>query len=115
MVVCDGKILGKPKSKKEAVEMLKMLSGREHLVMTGVCIAHSGETDTYHVVTKVKFYELSNKDINDYVNTGEPMDKAGAYGIQGAGALLIKGIVGDYYTIMGFPVAAVARFLGVIK
>lgn len=78
VVVCDGKILGKPKSKKEAVEMLKMLSGREHLVMTGVCIAHGGETEIYHVVTKVKFYELSNKNINDYVNTGEPMDKAGA-------------------------------------
>lgn len=111
VVVCDGKILGKPKSKKEAVEMLKMLSGREHLVMTGVCIAHGGETEIYHVVTKVKFYELSNKDINDYVNTGEPMDKAGAYGIQGRGCVLVESIEGDYFNIVGLPISSLCRKL----
>ena len=111
VVVCDGKILGKPKSKKEAVEMLKMLSGREHLVMTGVCIAHGGETDIYHVVTKVKFYGLSNKDINDYVNTGEPMDKAGAYGIQGRGCVLVESIEGDYFNIVGLPISSLCRKL----
>ena len=111
VVVCDGKILGKPKSKKEAVEMLKMLSGREHLVMTGVCIAHGGETEIYHVVTKVKFYELSNKNINDYVNPGEPMDKAGAYGIQGRGCVLVESIEGDYFNIVGLPISSLCRKL----
>ena len=98
----------KQEAAKEAVEMLKMLSGREHLVMTGVCIAHGGETEIYHVVTKVKFYELSNKDINDYVNTGEPMDKAG---IQGRGCVLVESIEGDYFNIVGLPISSLCRKL----
>ena len=109
VVVCDGKILGKPKSKKEAVEMLKMLSGREHLVMTGVCIAHGGETEIYHVVTKVKFYELSSKDINEYVNTGEPMDKAGAYGIQDG--VPTEYVRGSFDNVVGLPTELLERIL----
>ena len=109
VVVCDGKILGKPKSKKEAVEMLKMLSGEASRYDRRR--AHGGETEIYHVVTKVKFYELSNKDINDYVNTGEPMDKAGAYGIQGRGCVLVESIEGDYFNIVGLPISSLCRKL----
>ncbi len=106
VVVCDGKILGKPADTKQAKEMLSMLSGREHLVMTGVCIVHSGETEVYHAVSKVRFYKLSDKDIESYVATGEPMDKAGAYGIQGKGCVLVEKIEGDYFNIVGLPIAS---------
>ena len=95
--------------------MLRALSGKAHTVYTGVAVVEHGETRSFVQSADVEFYDLSDELIERYVTTGEPLDKAGAYGIQGAGALLIKGIVGDYYTIMGFPVAAVARFLGVIK
>lgn len=111
VVVCDGKILGKPKDKNDAVAMLQMLSGREHLVMTGVCIAHDGKNDIYHAVTKVKFYKLSDKDIRAYVDSGEPMDKAGAYGIQGGGCVLVESIEGDYFNIVGLPVASLCQRL----
>ncbi len=78
--------------------------------MTGVCIAHGGETEIYHVVTKVKFYELSNKDINDYVNTGEPMDKA-APTATGQGCVLVESIEGDYFNIVGLPISSLCRKL----
>lgn len=106
VVVCDGKILGKPADTNHAKEMLSMLSGREHLVMTGVCIVHDGEIETYHAVSRVCFYELSGEDIEAYVATGEPMDKAGAYGIQGNGCVLVERIEGDYFNIVGLPIAS---------
>lgn len=115
IVVQDGKVFGKPKTPEKAAEMLRALSGKAHTVYTGVAVVEHGETRSFVQGADVEFYDLSDELIECYVATGEPLDKAGAYGIQGAGALLIKGIVGDYYTIMGFPVAAVARFLGVIK
>lgn len=111
VVVCDGKILGKPSDRDEAVEMLKMLSGREHLVMTGVCIVCDGKEEVSHTVSRVKFYELEDEEISAYVETGEPMDKAGAYGIQGKGCVLVERIEGDYFNIVGLPVASLNRRL----
>ena len=115
IVVLDGKVFGKPKTPEKAADMLRALSGRTHTVYTGVAVVEHGETRSFVQGADVEFFELSDKLINQYVATGEPLDKAGAYGIQGAGALLIKGIAGDYYTVMGFPVAAAARFLGTVK
>lgn len=114
IVVLDGKVFGKPKTPEKAFEMLRALSGKTHTVYTGVAAVEHGEVRSFVQGADVEFYELSDELIRKYVATGEPLDKAGAYGIQGAGALLIKGIKGDYYTIMGFPVAAVSRFLGLI-
>lgn len=111
VVVCDGKILGKPSDTEQAKEMLSTLSGREHFVMTGVCLAHDGEFEVYHTVSKVRFYELSREEIAAYVATGEPMDKAGAYGIQGKGCVLVERIEGDYFNIVGLPVASLNRRL----
>ncbi|MCR5151072.1 MAG: Maf family protein [Clostridiales bacterium] len=115
IVVLDGKIMGKPHSKQEATEMLMSLSGRRHEVITGVCLAFGGEFRTFHVVSKVKFYDLTKEEISHYVSTGEPMDKAGAYGIQGKGCTLIESIEGDYYNIVGLPVARVAREIKAIQ
>lgn len=109
IVLLDHTILGKPKDEAEAAAMLKQLSGREHTVYTGVCIINNGEENTFAEATKVEFYPLSEKDITEYVESGEPMDKAGAYGIQGLGCLLIKRIEGDFFNVMGFPVARVVR------
>lgn len=109
IVVDGGKILGKPHGKEDATAMLSMLSGKEHTVITGVCIACKGKTEVFHRESKVKFYPLSEKEIADYVATGEPMDKAGAYGIQGKGSLLVEGIEGDYFNIVGLPVASTVR------
>ncbi|MCL2531842.1 MAG: Maf family protein [Oscillospiraceae bacterium] len=105
-----GEILGKPMDEANAVHMLKLLSGREHTVFTGVCII-TGKTDgilgtSYTDETHVQFFTLSDDEIARYVATGEPMDKAGAYGIQGRGAMLVKGITGDFYNVMGLPVSA---------
>ena len=114
IVLCDGRILGKPRDKKEAEAMLRLLSGRTHEVLTGVCILSSQASApncSFTSRTEVTFYTLSDEEIASYLATGEPMDKAGAYGIQGDGALLVKNIRGDYYTVMGFPIAEVARRL----
>lgn len=105
IVVLDNKILGKPKDEENAKEMLRSLSGKIHTVYTGVCIIYNEKEETFFQKTKVEFYPLSEKEINDYVGTGEPMDKAGAYGIQEKGALLVKRIDGDYFNVMGLPVA----------
>ena len=94
--------------------MLRTLSGRTHTVYTGVAVVEHGETRSFVQSTKVEFFVLSDEFIRQYVATGDPLDKAGAYGIQGPGALLVKGLVGDYFNVMGFPVAAVARFLGLV-
>ncbi len=108
-VLCEGRVLGKPKDKEEAKEMLRFLSGKTHEVYTGVAIVTEETNETFTSVTKVEFYELTDEEIDWYVSTGEPMDKAGAYGIQGFGCRLVKGIVGDYFTVMGLPIAEVAR------
>lgn len=111
VVVLDGRVLGKPKTPEEAAEMLTALSGRAHTVYTGVTVRRGGEAVTEHEATSVRFRPLSQAEIAAYVSTGEPMDKAGAYGIQGRGALLVEGISGDYFNVMGLPVCRLARIL----
>ena len=111
IVVCNGKVLGKPHSEEEAVEMLQLLSGRDHQVMTGVTVLRGGECRTFTEVTDLHFRSLSPKEIEAYVATGEPMDKAGAYGIQGGSALFCQRLVGDYYNVMGLPVCRLGQVL----
>lgn len=111
VVALDGKILGKPKSKENAKEMLRFLSGRTHSVFTGVTLASGKKTKTFAVETKVKFFELTNEEIDAYIKTKEPFDKAGAYGIQGYGSLLVEKIDGDYFNVVGLPVSTLAREL----
>lgn len=111
VVALDGKILGKPRSEKEAVEMLRSLSGRIHKVYTGVAIVCGEKVTSFFEETEVEFYPLTDQEILDYVATGEPMDKAGAYGIQGRGAVLVKRINGDYFNVMGLPISKVYREL----
>lgn len=108
-VVLDGEVMGKPADRADAVRMLRMLSGREHYVLTGVCLLYKDKKVTFVQRTAVRFYELSEDEINDYVDSGEPMDKAGAYGIQGLGCKLVEGIEGDYFNVVGLPVARVMR------
>lgn len=112
VVAIDGKILGKPHSEAEACEMLSTLSGRIHSVFTGVCVIFAdGGMENFAEETKVEFYPLTAEEINAYIATGDPMDKAGAYGIQEKGAANVKGIVGDFYNVMGLPVGRLARVL----
>ena len=111
IVVIDGKILGKPKDETDAFGMLRLLSGREHEVITGVCITDGEKTEKFAQVSKVRFYDLTDDEITAYVATKEPMDKAGAYGIQGRGCVLVESIEGDYFNIVGLPVAATVRAL----
>ena len=114
VVVLNDEIFGKPKDKAHAHAMLKALSGKKHFVYTGVAVAEKGEVRSFVQKTEVEFYELSDETIEKYIATGEPMDKAGAYGIQGKGSVLVKGITGDYFNVMGLPVAETARFLGLV-
>ncbi|MBQ6877829.1 MAG: septum formation inhibitor Maf [Oscillospiraceae bacterium] len=114
VVVLGGEIFGKPKDKNHAHAMLKALSGKKHFVYTGVAVAEKGKVRSFVQKTEVEFYELSDETIEKYIATGEPMDKAGAYGIQGKGSVLVKGILGDYFNVMGLPVAETARFLGIV-
>ncbi len=111
VVAYGGKILGKPHSDEEAFDMLKMLSGKTHNVFTGVCIIGNGKELNYSVKSEVKFYDLTDDEIKAYIATGEPSDKAGAYGIQGKGSLLVESINGDYFNIVGLPIASVVRSL----
>ena len=111
MVIIDGIILGKPADKSDAERMLKMLSGRTHKVITGVCITLGDISESFSCETRVTFYPLTEEEIRDYIATGEPMDKAGAYGIQGYGSVLTKGIEGDFFNVMGLPVAMLKRKL----
>lgn len=111
VVALDGKILGKPKSEENAKEMLRFLSGRTHSVFTGVTLASDKKTKTFTVETKVKFFELTNEEIDAYIKTKEPFDKAGAYGIQGYGSLLVEKIDGDYFNVVGLPVSTLVREL----
>ena len=111
IVVCDGKILGKPVSHKNAEEMLKMLSGRTHQVLTGVTITDGEKTKTFFVASDVTFFRLTDEEISAYAESGESDDKAGAYGIQGKGSLLVEKINGDYFNIVGLPVSALNKKL----
>lgn len=104
IVVCDGKTLGKPRDEADAKRMLTLLSGRDHQVMTGVTVLYGGKEAVFTEVTDIHFRPLSQKEIEAYVATGEPMDKAGSYGIQGGAALFAEKMVGDYYNVMGLPV-----------
>ena len=111
IVVCEGKVLGKPRSEEEAVGMLSLLSGRDHQVMTGCTVLTGSGSRTFTEVTDLHFRELSDAEIRRYVASGEPMDKAGAYGIQGGAALFCQRMVGDYYNVMGLPVCALYECL----
>lgn len=111
IVVVDDQILGKPENDDEARKMLRMLSGREHRVLTGTAILYQNESETYVEETKVTFYELEEEMIDWYIATKEPKDKAGAYGIQGKGSILVKRIEGDYYNVVGLPLASTYRYL----
>ena len=114
IVVCEGKVLGKPHDEAEAASMLQLLSGRDHQVMTG-CTVVRGETSvTFTEVTDLHFRTLSKKEIANYVASGEPMDKAGSYGIQGGAALFCERMVGDYYNVMGLPVCRLGQVLKTI-
>jgi septum formation protein len=114
IVVIDGEVLGKPRDRDHAIEMLTRLSGREHEVCTGVAIAHRGKVESDLERVRVRFRTLDARACEEYVATGEPMDKAGAYGIQGFGSALVEGIEGDYFAVMGLPVVRmldlIARF-----
>ena len=114
IVVCGGKVLGKPHSEAEAREMLRLLSGRDHQVMTGVTVVRGDRVETFTEVTDLHFRPLSEKEIAAYVATGEPMDKAGSYGIQGGAALFCTHMVGDYYNVMGLPVCRLGEVLRVM-
>ena len=111
MVFLDGLRLGKPHSEAEAFEMLSALSGREHLVCTGVTVCRGDRLETRPETTAVRFANLTEEDIRRYIATGEPMDKAGAYGIQGLAALFVPGIAGDYFNVMGLPLHLVGEML----
>ena len=113
IVVLDDKILGKPESAQEAEEMLASLSGRWHRVYTGLSLVDASTKDyvSDFEVSRVKFKELSSSEIQNYIKTGEPMDKAGSYGIQGKGALFVEKIEGDYYNIVGLPLFKLSKML----
>ena len=111
IVVCDGKILGKPKDAEDAFQMLSMLSGRTHQVMTGLTVLQGQKIESCTEVTDVTFRPLSDTEIHRYIATGEPMDKAGAYGIQGGAALFAQKLNGDYYNVMGLPVCRLWQVL----
>ena len=111
VVALDAAVLGKPRDEDDAFAMLSALSGREHRVCTGVTVLRNGRAVTEHEITDVAFRALSPDEIWGYIATGEPMDKAGAYGIQGVGALLVSGIRGDYSNVMGLPVFRLGQIL----
>jgi len=113
VVDVDGMALGKPSDAAEAAMMLRMLSGREHAVHTATALAIPERAELVEdcSTTRVRFYPLNDDEIEDYVGSGEPMDKAGAYGIQGRAAALVASIDGDFYTVMGFPLARFVRSL----
>lgn len=110
VAVCD-EILGKPADKEDALRMINLLSGKTHQVYTGVTLSFKDEFITFSEKTDVTFFSLSEKEIEDYVSSSEPYDKAGAYGIQGKASLLVSGICGDYFNVVGLPVARLNREL----
>lgn len=104
-VICSNKILGKPKDIDECREFMRMLSGRTHQVATGCCIISNDKVKSFTEITDVTFRRLSDDEIEEYISTAEPYDKAGGYGIQGKGSLLIEKINGDYFNVVGLPVS----------
>ena len=108
VVICDGVVLGKPVDEKDAGRMLSILSGKTHKVITGCTLAINKKYMSFSVETKVKFRNITDEQIAAYIATGEPMDKAGAYGIQGVGSLLVEKIDGDYFNVVGLPVSELA-------
>lgn len=111
VVILGDEIMGKPRDREDAHRMLRALSGESHSVLTGTSLYHGKQTSVFTTETLVTFYPLSDAEIEAYLDTGEPFDKAGAYGIQGKGALLVQGIEGDYFNVVGLPVAALSRAL----
>lgn len=111
IVVVDGQILGKPRSEADAVRMLNLLSGRRHEVMTGLTVLNGGRLQSRVVRTGIEFRSLSGREIDAYVATGEPMDKAGAYGIQGRASIFVRHLDGDYFCVMGLPLCTLAEML----
>ena len=111
IVVCEGKTLGKPRDAEDAKAMLRLLSGRDHQVMTGCTLLRGESRETFTEVTDIHFRDLSENEIARYVASGEPMDKAGSYGIQGGAALFCTHMVGDYYNVMGLPVCRLGQLL----
>ena len=111
IVVCEGRVLGKPRDEADAKAMLRLLSGRDHQVMTGCTIRRGKTCETFTEVTDLHFRDLSDSEIGRYVASGEPMDKAGSYGIQGGAALFCTRMVGDYYNVMGLPVCRLYQTL----
>ena len=114
IVVCQGEILGKPTDEADAYRMLRLLSGKDHQVMTGMTVLRGGQALTCTEVTDIHFRDLTDKEILAYIRTGEPMDKAGSYGIQGGAALFAEKLVGDYYNVMGLPVCRLGQLLKTI-
>ena len=111
-IVClDDTVFGKPNDAEDAARMLRALSGRAHTVYTGVAVIRGDTVRTHAEATEVRFRTLSDAEIAGYIATGEPMDKAGAYGIQGKGSLLVSGIDGDFFNVMGLPVCALGELL----
>ncbi len=110
-VLLEDTILGKPETPERTAEMLRRLSGTTHEVITGVALAQGKRCESFCTVTKVKFYKLTETKIQQYIATGEPLDKAGGYGIQGYGALFVESLNGDYYSVVGLPIAPLARAL----
>lgn len=111
IVVIDGRELGKPHSEEEALAMLRLLSGRTHEVVTVLSVCKGSRIEFEAVVTKVTFRVLSDPEIRAYIRTGEPMDKAGSYGIQGYGAMFVSHLEGDYFSVMGLPLCPLCRML----
>ena len=111
IVVCDGQVLGKPKDAADAFRMLRLLSGRDHQVMTGLCVLRGNDAAVCTEVTDIHFRQLTDREIRAYIATGEPMDKAGSYGIQGGAALFAERLCGDYYNVMGLPVCRLGQLL----
>lgn len=111
IVELDGTVLGKPHDRADAARMLRVLSGREHRVYTGITLARDGEIVSEAEMTRVFFREMSDREIAAYVDSGEPMDKAGAYGYQGLAALFVERIDGDFFNVVGLPLCRLGRML----
>ena len=112
IVVIDGQVLGKPRDGNDATRMLRLLRGRTHVVMTAVAVAFGGRVASSVELVSVTFRDLTDDEIEDYIATGEPMDKAGAYGIQGYGATIVRRIEGDYFAVMGLSLVLLVALMG---
>ena len=111
IVVCDGQVLGKPRDEAHAFQMLRLLSGKTHQVMTGLTVRKGDRVVSHTEITDIRFRPLTDREIADYIATKDPMDKAGSYGIQSGAALFVEGIVGDYYNVVGLPVCRLGQIL----